>query len=52
MNKMHDKIINEKIYDIDPNKITNIFESYGYKTQYYYIPELWYSHFLLVGEKI
>jgi SAM-dependent methyltransferase len=53
MNKMHDKIINkERIYDIDPNEIKNIFESFGYKMQYYYIPKLWYSHFMLIGTKI
>jgi hypothetical protein len=52
MNKIHDKIINkEKVYDIDPNKIKKIFELYGYKTNYYYIPKLWYSHFLIIGEK-
>ena len=51
MNKIHDKIINkEEVYNIYPNKIRNTFESYGYKIQYYYIPKLWYPHFLLIGK--
>jgi cyclopropane fatty-acyl-phospholipid synthase-like methyltransferase len=50
MNKMHDKVINkEKVRNIYPDKIKNTLELFGYKTHYYYIPKLWYSHFLLIG---
>jgi hypothetical protein len=52
MNKMHDKIISgENIQDIDPQKIERVLVQNGYKTQYYYIPKLWYPHFIIVGIK-
>lgn len=52
MNRMHDKIINkENIYNIDPNIIENNLISNGYKTHYYYIPKLWYPHFIIIGIK-
>jgi hypothetical protein len=52
MNKMHDKIINrEKIYNIDPDIIKKHLEKFNYKIQYYYIPKLWYPHFLILGIK-
>jgi len=52
MNKMHDKIINrENIQDIDPHKIERVLVQNGYKTQYHYIPKLWYSHFIIIGIK-
>jgi hypothetical protein len=50
MNKMHDKIINnETIHDIYPEKIVSYLKSRGYKTSLYFIPKIWYPHFLLVG---
>jgi hypothetical protein len=50
MNKVHDKIINnENIHNIDPNKIEEVLIQNGYKTQYYYIPKLWYPHFMVIG---
>ena len=53
MNKMHDKIINnENIHDIDPQEIKESLMQNGYKTQYYYIPKLWYSHFIVLGIKL
>jgi 2-polyprenyl-3-methyl-5-hydroxy-6-metoxy-1,4-benzoquinol methylase len=53
MNKMHDKIINrEEINNIDPNKIKGIFENNGFETFYYYLPKMWYPHFLIVGIKM
>jgi len=52
MNKMHDKIINkENINNIDPIKIEKTLALNGYKTQYNYIPKLWYPHFILIGIK-
>jgi hypothetical protein len=50
MNKMHDKIINkEDINSIDPNKIKEILENNRYETYYYYLPKIWYPHFLIIG---
>jgi hypothetical protein len=52
MNKMHDKIISgENVQDIDPQKIERTLVQNGYKTQYFYIPTLWYPHFIIVGVK-
>jgi hypothetical protein len=50
MNRMHDKIINgETIYDIYPEKIKTNLEKHGFETTYYFIPKLWYPHFILVA---
>jgi hypothetical protein len=50
MNKMHDKIINgETIYDVCPNKLNISLKSYGFKTSYYYMPKIWYPHFILTA---
>jgi hypothetical protein len=52
MNRMHDKIINkEDINDIDPNDIKEKLEKNGFKTFYYYLPKLWYPHFIIIGVK-
>jgi hypothetical protein len=53
MNKMHDKIINkENANIIDPKKVERSLIQNGYKTQYYYIPKLWYPHFIVMGIKL
>jgi hypothetical protein len=50
MNRMHDKIINkETIYDIYPEKIISYLKPMGYETSLYYIPKIWYPHFLFVA---
>ena len=50
MNRVHDKIINhETIYNIYPEKIISCFKSNGFETFYYYIPKIWYPHFILIA---
>jgi hypothetical protein len=52
MNRMHDKIINqEDIQDIDPDEIKDKLTANGFETFYYYLPKLWYPHFILAGIK-
>jgi cyclopropane fatty-acyl-phospholipid synthase-like methyltransferase len=49
MNKLHDKIINsETVYDVDPYQIKAYFESCGFDVAYYFIPKIWYPHFMLI----
>ena len=51
-NKMHDRIINgEKVRDIYPQEISKFLESNGYVMDFFELPKLWYSHFLLLGIK-
>ena len=50
MNKIHDKVINgETTYRIFPEKLTDYFESQGFETSYYYVPKIWYPHFVLIA---
>lgn len=50
MNKAHDRIINgEKVRSIFPNVLEDSLKSSGFDTEYFYLPKLWYPHFLLVG---
>ena len=50
MNKMHDKIVNnETVYNIYPVKIKNLLETNGFKTSYYFVPKIWYPHFILIA---
>jgi len=52
LNKIHDRIINqEKIWDIYPEKLSDQLKIKGFKTKYYFIPKLWYPHFILIGKK-
>jgi len=52
MNRMHDRIINgEKIYDVYPDKIARFLQSEGFETQYYYMPKLWFPHFMLAAKR-
>jgi 2-polyprenyl-3-methyl-5-hydroxy-6-metoxy-1,4-benzoquinol methylase len=52
MNKLHDKIINhEKVGNVSPIRISESLERNKFKTMYYYIPKLWYPHFLIIGIK-
>lgn len=53
MNRIHDRIINgEKIYNVNPERLELFLKERGYKIRYYFIPKLWYPHFLLIGEKL
>jgi hypothetical protein len=53
MNRIHDRIINgEKIYDVYPDKIAAYLKSQGFHTQYYYMPKLWFPHFMLVAKRV
>lgn len=50
MNRLHDLVINrERIHDVNPLKIMKTLEDAGYKTEYFYVPKLWYPHFVLVA---
>jgi hypothetical protein len=52
MNRLHDRIINrEIIHDVNPNKLQDYFISLGFKCDYYYLPKLWYPHFILVADR-
>jgi 2-polyprenyl-3-methyl-5-hydroxy-6-metoxy-1,4-benzoquinol methylase len=52
MNKMHDKIINhENAGNVNPLEIMEKLERNKFKTVHYYIPKLWYPHFLIIGIK-
>jgi len=52
MNRMHDKIINdETIYNVYPEKIDAYLKANGFETLYYFIPKIWYPHFVLIGKK-
>ena len=50
MNKTHDLLINnEKVHSIFPNMLEDNLKSSGFNMEYFYLPKLWYPHFLLVG---
>ena len=50
INRLHDKIINrETVHNIDPDCLMHNMESFGYKTTYYYIPKIFYPHFMVIG---
>ncbi len=52
MNHIHDRVINgERINDVDPNLIANCLKQRGYSVDYWYLPRLWYPHFLIVAKK-
>lgn len=51
-NRIHDRIINgEKIRDISPEVYMDMLHKLGYKCKYYYVPKLWYPHFMIVACK-
>ncbi|MGX2981779.1 hypothetical protein [Helicobacter sp. 23-1045] len=50
MNKTHDLLINgEKVRSIFPQKLQMRLETHGFSVEYFYLPKLWYPHFLLVA---
>lgn len=52
MNRMHDRIINhEKIRDVNPVQLISLLEEQGFKVDKFYLPKLWYPHFLLIARK-
>lgn len=52
MNKLHDLVINgERIRDINPNRLMNLIQSYGYTCKLISVPKLWYPHFILIAVK-
>lgn len=52
MNRVHDRIINhERIGDIDPKKLESELQNIDYEVKFYYLPKLWYPHFLLIAHK-
>ena len=52
MNKAHDLLINgEKVHSIFPQKLQMRLESSGFKCRYFYLPKLWYPHFLLIAQR-
>jgi hypothetical protein len=52
MNRMHDRIINhERIMDVDPMKLIELLEKRGFEVKKFYLPKLWYPHFLLIAKK-
>lgn len=52
MNKSHDFLINkERVHSIFPQNLAQILEQSGYITQYFYLPKLWYPHFLIIAKK-
>ena len=51
-NAMHDLLINgERVRSIYPYDLARDLEELGYHTQYFYIPKLWYPHFLLIAKR-
>lgn len=56
MNKAHDFLINkERVCSIFPQNLAQILRNGGYEMKYFYLPKLWYPHFLIIahakGEK-
>ncbi len=52
MNATHDLLINgERVQSVYPQHLREFFTQNGYKSEYFYLPKLWYPHFLLVAEK-
>jgi hypothetical protein len=50
MNKLHDRIINgEKVFDICPLDLRRALEACGFETAYYYLPKIWYPHFMVTA---
>jgi hypothetical protein len=50
MNKLHDRIINgENVFDIFPNDLRRALEPHGFEMAYYYLPKIWYPHFMVTA---
>ncbi|WP_395002100.1 hypothetical protein [uncultured Helicobacter sp.] len=49
---MHDLLINgERVRSIYPKVLSAELEALGFGVQYFYLPKLWYPHFLLIATK-
>jgi len=52
MNRVHDRVINhEKIRDVNPVELADRLKKYGFKVNKFYLPKLWYPHFLLIAKR-
>lgn len=52
MNKAHDFLINkERVCSIFPQNLAQILRNSGYEIKYFYLPKLWYPHFLIIAQK-
>lgn len=50
MNKMHDFIINsQKVASIFPQNLLEILTEAGFVANYFYLPKIWYPHFLIIA---
>ncbi|HIV49640.1 hypothetical protein [uncultured Helicobacter sp.] len=50
-NAMHDLLINgERVRSIYPQTLATELETLGFELQYFYLPKLWYPHFLLIAK--
>lgn len=51
-NAMHDLLINgERVRSIYPKALSAELEALGFGVQYFYLPKLWYPHFLLIATR-
>lgn len=52
MNKTHDLLINgERVQSVYPSALSEFLEQKGYACEYFYLPKLWYPHFLLIAKR-
>ena len=52
MNATHDLVFNhEKVRMIYPTKLESTLADFGFTCSYYYLPKLWYPHFLLIATR-
>lgn len=52
MNKAHDFLINnERVCSIFPQNLAQILRNCGYEIKYFYLPKLWYPHFLIIAQR-
>ena len=52
MNATHDLLINnERVEDIYPQNLQIFLEQKGFELTYFYLPKLWYPHFLLIAQR-
>lgn len=51
MNKTHDLLINrQKVCSIFPQNLLSILGQNGFECQYFYLPKLFYPHFLIIAK--
>jgi hypothetical protein len=50
MNRLHDRIINcEQINNVNPDELQSWLVKNGYVVERFYLPKLWYPHFLIIA---